>query len=67
MLEGLKNGGDSGMFVVLDPELMLEFVKVDGIVILNDIGYEINICQAEDTWAPSETRILTGISESAVF
>ena len=67
MLEGLKKGGDSGVFVVLDPELMLEFVKVDGIVILNDIGYEINIRQAEDMWAPSETRILTGISESAVF
>ena len=55
------------MFAALDPELVLEFVEVDGIAILNDTGYEINVRRGEDTWAPSEVRISTGIGDSAVF
>ena len=56
-----------GKFMTLGPKFTLKFIKVDGIVMLNNGGDESNVGWAEESTAPNRVRVSARVGDGAIF
>ena len=67
VLKSLQKGWKHNKLLVLHQYFMLDLVKVDSTVMLNNGKNKTNICWAKDLMALKQVRVLVWISDSTIF